>query len=257
MSSGTPPRPISHARPTNRSAPAGVARMANSSCCRPGTWTPKRRALRSRDHVSELRDGQNDSMGGLSETDKSELTTIASGSPSGAAVTSAIPVANLPSASRNERGSGVSVAAAGAVSAISVERRLFAESDAAEVVVGAVGAERVHEGTGLDVTVRARERAAVDVAGTAREGEGAVHDAGGRLVDERLGGLGLGEQRPELVGAAVGRRVGGAVVVDQRRRARQDAARGGEVDGVVGHLHARARIAVDAPGDAATGGRVG
>ena len=107
---------------------------------------------------------------------------------------------------------------AGAASAISVERRLFAESDVAEVVVGAVGAERVHEGAGLDVAVRARERAAVDVAGAAREGERAVHDAGGRLVDERLGRLGLGEQRAELLGAAVGRRVGGAVVVDQRSR---------------------------------------
>ena len=61
----------------------------------------------------------------------------------------------------------------------------------------------------------------------------------------------------ELVGAAVGRRVGGAVLVDQRGRARQDAARGGEVDGVVGHLHPRARVAVDAPGEAAAGDRVG
>ena len=62
---------------------------------------------------------------------------------------------------------------------------------------------------------------------------------------------------PSSSGAAVGRRVGGAVLVDQRSGARQDAARGGEVDGVVGHLHARARIAVDAPGDAAAGDRVG
>src|SRR5205823_11245091 len=120
--------------------------------------------------------------------------------------------ANPPSASRNERASRA--AGAGAASAISAKRRLFAESDVAEVVVGAVGAERVHEGAGLDVAVRARERAAVDVAGATRESERAVHDARGRLVDERFGGLGLGEQRAELLGGAVGCRVGGPVLVD-------------------------------------------
>jgi len=40
---------------------------------------------------------------------------------------------------------------------VSVERGLFAEGDVSEVVVGAVGAERVHERAGLDVAVRARE----------------------------------------------------------------------------------------------------
>jgi hypothetical protein len=62
---------------------------------------------------------------------------------------------------------------------------------------------------------------------------------------------------PSSVAVPVGGRVGGAVLVDQGAGARQDAARGGEVDGVVGHLHARARGAAHAPGDAATGDLVG
>jgi hypothetical protein len=103
----------------------------------------------------------------------------------------------------------------------------------------------------------ARERAAVDVAGAAGEGERTVDGPRGRLVDERLGGLGLGEQRAELVGAAVRGRVGGAVLVDQHGRAREDASGGGEVDGVLGDLHARARVAVDAPGDAPASDRIG
>src|SRR3954470_13420677 len=115
-----------------------------------------------RDHVSDWRDGQNNTSGGSSETDVNEFTINPAGSPSGAAVTNATPVANLPTASRNERGSGAGTGAA-AASAISVERRLFAQSDAAEVVVGAVGAERVHEGAGPDVAVGPREQAAVDV----------------------------------------------------------------------------------------------
>src|SRR5215218_10263791 len=167
-----------------------------------------------RDHVSEPRDGQNDTRGGSSETEVSELTIRPVRSPSGAAVTNATPVANLPSASRSKRASRGGAGLTEAASGISVERRLFAEGDPAEVVVGAAGAERVHEGAGLDVAVGAGERAAVEVAGAAREGERAVHDPGGRLVDERLGGLRLGEQRAELLGAAVGRRVGSAVLVD-------------------------------------------
>jgi hypothetical protein len=50
---------------------------------------------------------------------------------------------------------------------ISAERGLFAEGGVAEVVLGAVGAERVHEGAGLDLAVGAREGAAVDVPGAA------------------------------------------------------------------------------------------
>ena len=125
-----------------------------------------------RDQVSELREGQNDTSGGSSETDVSEFTISPVGSPSGAAVTKATPVAKRPSASRNARASGADAdgVGAGAACAISVERRLFAESHAAEVVVGAVGAKRVHEGAGLDVAVGARERAAVQEAGAAREG---------------------------------------------------------------------------------------
>jgi hypothetical protein len=49
-----------------------------------------------RDHVSELRAGQKEIRGGVSETDVSELTIKPVGSPSGAAVTNATPVANLP-----------------------------------------------------------------------------------------------------------------------------------------------------------------
>jgi hypothetical protein len=69
-------------------------------------FTAKRPALRMRDQVSELRAGQNETSGGSSETDVSELMIKPAGSPPGAAVTKATPVANRPSASRNERGSG-------------------------------------------------------------------------------------------------------------------------------------------------------
>jgi hypothetical protein len=65
-----------------------------------------------RDHVSELRAGQKEIRGGVSETEVSELTIKPVGSPSGAAVTNATPVANLPSASRSERASGAAVARA-------------------------------------------------------------------------------------------------------------------------------------------------
>ena len=47
------------------------------------------------------------------------------------------------------------------------------------------------------------------------------------------------------------------MLVDQRGRAREDAARGGEVDGVVGHLHARPGVAVDPTGEAPAGDCVG
>ncbi len=87
----------------NRSASAGVARFAKGSCRRPRMFTAKCRARRIRDHVSEPRDGENESRGGSSETEVSEFTINPAGSPSGAAVTKATPVANLPSASRNER----------------------------------------------------------------------------------------------------------------------------------------------------------
>ena len=57
-----------------------------------------------RAHVSELREGANDTIGGASETDASEFTISPAGSPSGAiAVTSATPVGSRPSASRNCR----------------------------------------------------------------------------------------------------------------------------------------------------------
>jgi hypothetical protein len=49
------------------------------------------------------------------------------------------------------------------------------------------------------VAVGARERATVHVTGAAGERERPVDDAGGGLVDECLGGLGLGEQRAEVL----------------------------------------------------------
>jgi len=55
-----------------------------------------------RAHVCELRDGQIEISGGSSETELNELTIRPRGSPSGAAVTKATPVANRDSASRNE-----------------------------------------------------------------------------------------------------------------------------------------------------------
>ena len=61
--------------------------------------------------------------------------------------------------------------------ACSVQGGLAAERDVAEQLVGAVGAERVHEAAGADVAVRARERVAVEVAGAAGERERAVDDA--------------------------------------------------------------------------------
>ena len=57
---------------------------------------------------------------------------------------------------------------------------------------------------GADVAVGAGERVAVAVAGAADERERAVDHARRGLVDERLRGLGLGEERGELLGAAVG-----------------------------------------------------
>ena len=126
---------------------------------------------------------------------------------------------------------------------------MFAERDVSEVVVGAVRAERVHERAGFDVAVGAGERAAVDVAGAAGERERPVDDGRGGVVDERLGGLRLGEQRAEL--SALPSDAGFAARCSRSvSRAREDAAGGGEVDRVRGDLHPRARIAVDPPGKA-------
>src|SRR5947207_1157920 len=68
-----------------------------------------------------------------------------------------------------------------------------AEREAAEELVRAVRAERVHEGSGAHVAVGARERAAVQVARAAREREGAVDDPDSCLHNERLRRLGLCE----------------------------------------------------------------
>ena len=103
---------------------------------------------------------------------------------------------------------------------------------------------------GPDVAVGARQRAAVEVAGAAGQRERAVDDAGGGLVDERLGRLGLGEQRVELAVGAVDAGLAAWCSSISARRA-QDAARGGEVDGVLGDQHARPCVAVDPLGDRA------
>src|SRR2546421_2999075 len=93
VSSGAPPCPGSQSRPAKRSAPGGLARVTKCSCCRPRTLTPKRLARRMRDHVSEFRDGQNETSNGSSETDVNELMIRPAGSPSCAPVTNATPVA--------------------------------------------------------------------------------------------------------------------------------------------------------------------
>src|SRR4051794_25398906 len=120
-----------------------------------------------RDQVSESREGENETRGGSSETDASELTISPAGSPPRAAGAKATRVAKRPSASRNSRASGGGAPRMASARGMSVERRLLAERDAREVVVRPVRAERVHERAGLDVAVGARERAAVHVAGAA------------------------------------------------------------------------------------------
>src|SRR5262249_54508376 len=102
-----------------------------------------------------------------------------------------------------------------ASSATSVQVRGLAEGVVGEVVVGAVGAEWVHEGAGFDVAVGAGEGAGVDVARAAGEREGAFDDSGGGGVCECFGGLGFGEQGGQRFGGAVGVGVGGSVLVDQ------------------------------------------
>ena len=139
-----------------------------------------------RDHVNERRDGQMAMSGGSSETEVNAFTTRPSGPLASAALTNVTPVAKRPRAARNAAvpngagadppTSGTSTSAGSArlgVSRIrpkaltgppSVELGRLAEGDVGEIVVGAVGAEWVHERAGLDVAVGARERAPIDVA---------------------------------------------------------------------------------------------
>jgi hypothetical protein len=84
----------------NRSTPGAAARRANSPCCAPRTLTVQRPACRIRCHVSERREGQNDTSGGSSETAANELTMSPSGVPPTSVVTKATPVANRPKAVR-------------------------------------------------------------------------------------------------------------------------------------------------------------
>ncbi len=88
----------------NRSAPAGVARVATRSC---------RRRERSRRSVPHAASGPTEPVARRAERDEGRLERDGrervhdhlAGSPSGAAVTNATPVANLPSPLRNERAS--------------------------------------------------------------------------------------------------------------------------------------------------------
>jgi len=111
-----------------------------------------------RAHVCEVRDGQIEIRGGSSETELNELTTSPRGSPAGAAVTKATPVANLDNASRNEspRRTGDGLGEAAVVMG-SVEVGVLAEGHCGEIVVSAVGAKRVHERAGFDVAIGAGE----------------------------------------------------------------------------------------------------
>ena len=63
------------------------------------------------------------------------------------------------------------------LSSASVEVGVLAEGDGGEVVVGTVGAERVHERAGLDVPVGPSEGTAVAIAGATGQGKGPVDDA--------------------------------------------------------------------------------
>ena len=133
-------------QPGKRSAPGGVARATNASCSALRMLTPNWPVFRMRDHVSDAREGETRTSGGSSETELNELTITPAGSPAGAPVTNVTPVANLESASRNERGLGGSLGSWGwAAIDTSVQRCLLAQDDLGEVVVGAVGGERVHE----------------------------------------------------------------------------------------------------------------
>src|SRR5215208_5302957 len=193
-----------------RSAPEGAARRTKSPSAEPRTLTAMRPACRMRCQVMESRDAQNETSGGRSETAANELTISPSGVPSTSVVTKATPVAKRPKAARRLRssrpGSAGSIAWAGGIGL--VQGVLAAERDVAEELVGAVGAERVHEAACADVAVRAREWMAVEVAGAARQGQRPVDNAHRGLGHERLSGLRVGEQRDDMPVGVVGERGG-------------------------------------------------
>ena len=114
------------------------------------------------EHCAARADGHD---GDSSETDVSEFTINPTGSPSGAARDKGH--AGRESAERMAERTRVRRrrVRAGATRAISVERRSFAERDVGEVVVGAIGAEGVHERAGFDVAVRAGKGTAGEVSG--------------------------------------------------------------------------------------------
>jgi hypothetical protein len=127
-----------------------------------------------------------------------------------------------------------------------VETRLAACSELPEERVGAVSPERMHERSGADIAVGPGEPTAVEVAGSAGEGERAVDDTGGRFADESLCALRLGKEARQVIGRAGRGRVPRLVLVDQGSGAREEGSSGGEVDDVLGGEHLRMRIELGA-----------
>jgi len=77
--------------------------------------------------------------------------------------------------------------------------RRHAERDRADVLVREVGAQRLHEGARTRIAVEPGERVRVHERTTPDDRHRPVDDAGGGLVDERLGGLRLGEDGVRFV----------------------------------------------------------
>ena len=85
-----------------------------------------------------------------------------------------------------------------------MERRLFAQGCAAKVVVGAIGAERVHEGSGSDVAVRARERAAVHIARAANAAsDGSAEQLGALFAEAQAAKAFVNEAAARIVDRAL------------------------------------------------------
>src|SRR5215210_2804455 len=116
------------------------------------------------------------------------------------------------------------------VARMSAQRDAEPEGDLPDELVGAPGGERVHERAGANIAIGAGDRVPAAERGAADERQGAVDQAGGRLVDERLDRLRLGEQRGELLVRAVGVGMRGLVLVDQAGAAGQRSPADPELD---------------------------
>ena len=68
--------------------------------------------------------------------------------------------------------------------------RVLAEGDGGEVVVGTVGAERVHERASLDVPVEPSEGTAVAIAGASGQAKGPVDDTAAAALTNALAACG-------------------------------------------------------------------